>query len=120
MSFKSLIGILLAVVVVIAVWFLFVDTLMLSDLTGRSAGSIETILVSMFDFDTGLSRYDVYRLRSKAPYWEARMNEFNATTDRHVRETIMAEMVRDPSMKKIVRMLGALGASAALSVLNAI
>lgn len=107
-----------------AAWYLFVDTLSLRELSGKPSGSIETILVNIFDFDTGLTRYDVYRLRSRAPYWQRRINEVEGIRDLRKRDEeqkrLLAEMMEDPVLKKMTRGVLGFGSQAVFSLLGAI
>lgn len=120
LGFKGVISMLLLVVTVIAVWYVFLDTLMVSEIVGRDTDTLETILVTIFDFDTGLSRYDVYRLKSKETYWLELMSELSMTDDSRARSMIIAEMMQDPSMRKVIQKLLDLGAAAAVTVMSAI
>lgn len=105
-------------------WYYFIDTISLRELTGKPSGTIETILVNVFDFDTGLTRYDMYRLKGRAPYWDKRMKEVEGILDMRKRDEaqkiLMAEMMEDPVLKKLTRGVLGFGAGAVLSLLRSI
>jgi hypothetical protein len=118
---KTIGGLLL---VVVLGWYFFVDTLSLRELSGKPTGSIETILINLVDFDTGLTRYDVYRLKDKAPYWEQRIREVRGIGDMGKRDEedkrLLAEMMEDPVLKKVTKGVFGAGSKAVLSILHAI
>lgn len=105
-------------------WYFFVDTLKLSQITGRPNDPMASIFVNLIDFDTGLTRYDVYNLTSKSDYWQRRINEVNSIQDLGRRNTenekLMAEMMEDPTMKKIVKKVFGFGVESVLAVLKGI
>lgn len=105
-------------------YYFFVGTLTISEIVGSTNNPTADILVNFFDFDTGLTRYDIYHLKSKSDYWNMRMREVSSMQDPQVRaienEKLMAEMMRDPSMKKIVRKIFAFGGKSVMAILEAI
>jgi hypothetical protein len=105
-------------------WYFFIDTLAFSQLVGKNISSKASIFVNLFDFDTGLTRYEIYNLKSKSAYWERRMRKVASITDPKRREVehekLVAEMMQDPAMKKIVKKLFGFGTDSAFSVLKAI
>ncbi len=105
-------------------WYFFVDTVSFRDLVGRPQGSFETIFVNLVDFDTGLTRYDIYRLKERAPYWNRRINEVDSIRDprkRNEEQTrLVADMTEDPVLRKISKRVFGRGADLALSLLRAI
>jgi hypothetical protein len=66
--------------------------------------------LALFDFDTGLTRYDIYRLKEKAPYWKKRMETIASirNADQQAKENaqLIEEMLNDPSMNKIANTFG--------------
>ena len=42
----------------------YINTLMLSEIAGKTDDNLTNIAVSLFDFDTGLTRNDIKRLKS--------------------------------------------------------
>lgn len=124
MSSKVIIGITSALFVVFSCWYFFIDTLTFSELIGKDISPKASIFINLFDFDTGLTRYDIYRLKSKSVYWERRMQEVASITDPKRREIeqekLVAEMMQDPSMKKIVKKVFGLGVDSALTILKAV
>jgi hypothetical protein len=105
-------------------WFYFIDTLKLSQITGKPANPIASIFINVIDFDTGLTRYDIANLSGKSEYWKRRIQEVNAIQDperKNIANTkLLAEMMDDPSMKKIMKKLAGFGMDAVSSILQAV
>lgn len=103
-------------------WYFFMDTLTLSQITGKSDNPLASVFVDMIDFDTGLTRYDLYNLSRKNDYWQRRMGEVAAIQDPENRNTenekLFAEIMEDPSIKKIIQKIGGFGTDAILSILE--
>lgn len=93
--------------------YYFVRTLMLSEVIGKTDNPQITMLINLFDFNTGLTRYDVNRMEGKANHWEKRIRKINSIQDTAKRELeaqkLIAEMMKDPTIKKIVRKVLGLG-----------
>jgi len=104
-------------------WFYFVDTLKLSEITGRPNNPVSSFFVNLIDFNTGLTRYDVYNLSRKHDYWQRRIQEVMSIQNPEMRkienEKLLAEMMEDPSIKKIANRLMGFGTEVALSILQA-
>ncbi len=100
----------------------YVETLMLSEIVGHTDNDIVNILVNLGDFDTGLTRHDISNLKSNGNYWINRMNEVNAIADPALQEQanikLMADMMEDPTMKKVCKIITAKGFEFALNVLE--
>lgn len=100
----------------------YVKTLMLSEIVGHSDNDIVNILVNLGDFDTGLTRHDMNKLKSQKDYWINRMNEVNTITDPDLQEQanikLMADMMEDPTMKKVCKIITAKGLGFAVNVLE--
>ena len=90
-----------------SVWRQYFDTLSFSELVGKQQNAKVSIMVNLFDFDTSLTRHDVTRLRKRSRYWERRIDEVNSIQDpakwQVENEKLLAEMLEDPSMKKIAK-----------------
>lgn len=117
------ITIAVGVIVGLLYWYFFVDTLSLTEVTGQPENPVATIFVNLIDFDTGLTRYDIYNLASKSDYWEMRINQVNSIRNIQQREIenqkLLAEMMQDPSLKKIAKKLLGLGTDSAIAILKA-
>lgn len=91
----------------------FHKTLMFSEIVEQSANPTTNLLVGIFDFDTGLTRYDVYHLSGKSKEWLARMESINRISDPREREReteiLYAEMLQDRSFKKVAKKIFGLG-----------
>jgi hypothetical protein len=105
-------------------WYFFVDTLRLTQIAGKPENPYASIFVNIIDFNTGLTRYDIYNLSRKNDYWQRRVREVTAIQDPDKRNLenakLLAEMMEDPSIKKIAGKLFGFGADTALSILQAI
>lgn len=103
-------------------YYFFVDTLLISEITGKTQSAKANIFINLFDFDTGLTRYDVYHINKKSDYWNKRMREVQSISDMKERERandeLVAEMLQDPSLKKITRKFSAFGAKSAGNLLQ--
>ncbi|MBC8427232.1 MAG: hypothetical protein H8E00_01090 [Deltaproteobacteria bacterium] len=104
-------------------WYFFIDTLSLTEVTGQPKNPIATIFVNLIDFDTGLTRYDIYNLASKSEYWERRIRQVNLIRNPQQREIenqkLLAEMIQDPSIKKIAKKLLGFSTGSAIAILRA-
>jgi hypothetical protein len=112
------------IVVLLGYYFYFIKTLMLSQIIGKTGDAKSTIFINLFDFDTDLTRYDLYNLSSKREYWNSRMNQVNSIQNLSLRnaeqEKLIAEMMEDPSLKKITRKILGFGGKASYSILQAV
>ncbi|MBS3919497.1 MAG: hypothetical protein KG012_11485 [Deltaproteobacteria bacterium] len=110
--------------VVFFYWYFFVDTLKLTQITGKPENAYASIFVNIIDFDTGLSRYDIYNLSRRSDYWQRRIREVESIQDPERRNMenakLLAEMMEDPSIKKIAKKLIGFGTDAVLSIMRAI
>lgn len=97
-------------------YYYFVQTLMLSQIIDNSSDPLSTIVIGIIDFDTDLTRYDVHRLSEKAEYWNSRIQQVNSIQNYQLRnqanEKLLAEMMEDPSMSKVVKKLLGFGMDA--------
>lgn len=116
---RSLYLVTAAVVLSIAMgtyYHYYVDTLQLSEIVDTTGDNAATILVNLFDFDTGLTRHDIRRLSEKSPHWNRRIQEVAAIKDparrSRAEEELVAEMMRDPAAKKVLRKLLGVGLKA--------
>lgn len=93
--------------------YYFVRTLMLSEVIGKTDNPQITILINLFDFNTGLTKYDLIRIEGKANYWEKKLRKVNSIQDSQKKELetqkLIAEMMKDPTIKKVVRKIIGLG-----------
>lgn len=102
----------------------YIDTLMLSEIIGKSQNSVLNISVSLFDFDTGLTRHDIDHISSTKDYWIKRINEVETINDVEERskanEKLLAEMLDDPTMKKVCKGLLIKGTDLTKALLGAL
>ena len=104
-------------------WYFFLDTLSLTEVTGQPKNPLATIIVNLIDFDTGLTRYDIYNLASKSDYWEMRMRQVDSIKNYQQREIenqkLLAEMMQYPSIKKIAKKLLGFSTDSTIAILKA-
>lgn len=85
----------------------YVETLMLSEILGKTDNNMTNIAVNLFDFNTGLTRHDLIQLESKKDYWLKRTSEVDSIMDPTIKqdetEKLINEMLEDPTMKKIFK-----------------
>jgi hypothetical protein len=102
----------------------YVETLMLSEIVGHSENDIVNILVNLGDFDTGLTRHDISNLKSNGNYWIGRINEVNAIIDPELQQQanikLIADMMEDPTMKKVCKIITAKGFEFAVNIIETI
>ena len=124
MNNKTIIFICILLVIGIGFYYFFIDTLSISQIVGKSGNPKTTIFINLFDFDTGLTRYDIYNLGKKSDYWNKRMKEVYSIQDPTLRnienEKLMAEMMQDPALKKITRKLFGFGGKTSLAIMQAV
>ena len=88
-------------------YYFFIDTLNFSQIIGHTGNPIVDVGIKFLDFDTGLTRYDVSRLRRQSDYWAQRIEKIYSIQDPHIREIenekLLREMMHDPSMKKLAK-----------------
>ena len=105
-------------------YYYFIQTLSLSDIMGKTNVPMVDIFVSLLDFDTGLTRYDIHNLSQKSDYWNMRMRQVESVQDPRSRqveqEKLVAELLQDPALKKIVRKILGFGTKSAFGILQAI
>jgi len=75
-----------------------------SEINGNDTSSEVNILVNLFDFDTRLTRYDIFRLKSNTHNWENRLEEIDSISDSAKRDSeykrVIEDMMADSSKKK--------------------
>jgi len=124
MGKKGIIALILLVSASAAYYYFFVDTLTVSEIVGETNDPTVDIFVNLFDFDTGLTRWDLYNLARKSDYWDRRINEVESIPDPYLRDRerqkLVAEMMRDPAFKKISRKLFGFGGKGAYLFLKAV
>lgn len=105
-------------------WYFFIDTLRFSQIAGNTKNPYASIFINIIDFNTGLTRYDIYNLSRKNEYWQRRISEINEIHDIEKRNLenakLLAEMMNDPSINKIVKKFTGFGTEATFSILQAI
>jgi hypothetical protein len=103
-------------------YYYYVDTLTLSEITGDTGNPFTNLAVGFFDFDTGLTRYDISQIDARKYYWLKRMKYVNNIRDPKQKEKetveLLNEMMDDPSMKKLSKLLFDKGLGFGIDILN--
>jgi len=124
MNNKTIIFICIILALGIGYYYFFIDTLRISEIIGKTRDPKTTIFVNLFDFNTGLTRYDIYSIVQKSDYWNDRIDKVLSIQDPILRnieeEKLLAEMMQDPSLKKITRKVFGFGGKASLVIMQAI
>ncbi|PIQ31074.1 MAG: hypothetical protein COW63_08625 [Bacteroidetes bacterium CG18_big_fil_WC_8_21_14_2_50_41_14] len=96
-------------------YYFYVQTLMFSEVIGKTDNPLANIAISFFDFNTGLTRHDIQHLEKTKGYWIRRIKEVEAIRDSDLRaretEKLLEEMASDPSMKKVSKLIFSNGLS---------
>ena len=105
-------------------YYYYIETLMFSEIVGDTDNGLVNIAISIFDFDTGLTRNDIANLRNKKEYWQRKMERVEAINENEKKKQEMDkltnEMMKDPTMKKISKLLLQDGFDFANKLLNSI
>jgi len=117
MKIKLIIGLLVITALFAGGYYLYhyyyVKTLRLSEIVGHTDNDIVNFVVNLGDFDTGLTRHDKSNLKSKRNYWINRLNEVASIADPQLQQQanvkLLAEMMDDPSMSKVCKIITAKG-----------
>ena len=125
---KTVAGVIVCVVTISLVgaggWYFCMDTLKFSEIVGKDIDPRAKVFVNLFDFDTGLTRYDLHSLKTKSAYWEKRIKDVSAIPDSNLRQQennkLMAEMMQDPAMSKVAKKVLGFGLEAATSLFGVI
>lgn len=110
-------------VTLLAAYYVFVDTLSLTEIMPPQSSFSGTMLLGLLDFDTGLTRYDCFRIHGKMGYWKKRINEVSAIPEferqRIEQERLLAEMMQDPALRKFAQKTYKMGAKRTFEILQA-
>lgn len=121
---RIVIFLIVASVISFIYYYFFVDTLSMSQLTGKTRSNKASVLVNLFALDSGLTRYDVYHISRKKSYWNSRMKEIDSikdvTTKNRAYDLFFEEIMQDPSIKKIAGRLSNYGVKSAKHILKTI
>ena len=102
----------------------YVETLMLSEIVGKTDNPLINIAIKLGDFDTGLTRHDMKQLSENKDYWIRRIQEVEAIQNSDLKEqaslTLLSEMMEDPVLSKICKGVLNLGTKSAFSLLEVI
>jgi hypothetical protein len=85
----------------------YVQTLKLSEIVGTTDDSLTNLAVSLMDFDTGLTRNDLNKIKSSKEYWIKRLQDVEIIQNPELKaqeyEKILKDLMDDPTMSKIVK-----------------
>jgi len=115
--------VLVAVLIIAAIYggyYFFVDKLTFQEITGSTHNSWLDIALSVVDFDTEVTRYDMFMLGRHADYYEKRLKEIDAISDSDKRyaETLdlTAELMQEPAVKKLTHQAFMFGGKGTLEI----
>jgi hypothetical protein len=102
----------------------YVDTLMLSEIIGKTDNNLLNIGLNLFDFDTGLTRNDINHLDSNKEYWINRLNELDSIKDPDAKAQanlqLISDMMEEPALKKIVKIVTTNGIGIVIKLMEAL
>lgn len=102
----------------------YIETVMLSDIVSHTNNPSLNIVVSLVDFDTGLTRHDIKVLEEKKDYWLGRIQEVDAISDPDQKEQaslkLLSDMMEDPVLKKICSGILNLGFDVSIGIIQMI
>lgn len=102
----------------------YVQTLMLSEIVGKTDDNLANIAVNLFDFDTGVTRHDIKQLNDNKDYWLERIKEVDAIQNEDQKQQAIAQlisdMMEDPVLKKICSGLFKLGSEFSFGLIKMI
>jgi hypothetical protein len=102
----------------------YVKTLMLSEIVGETDNSAINLAVSLFDFDTELTRNDISQLHDHKDYWISRIKEIdtiqNADQKQQASIKLLSDMMDDPVLKKICSGILNLGTNISFGLIGSI
>lgn len=124
---RLILGVALGVFLLIAgwgCWFLFGQTLRLTQVIGKQSDPYMVIAANLFDFDTGLTRYDLYVLQGKARRWNVLIRQIEQLPSAQQREyasaQLFAEIVSDPTARTALQKVAPFGNVAVVTFLKAL
>ena len=102
----------------------FLETLTLSEIVGHTDNPIANLALNFMDFDTGLTRHDLRRLKSNKDYWIDRIKEVDSIQDpdrkMQAGTQLLSDMMEDPTLKKICSGIINLGTNVTLGLIQTI
>jgi hypothetical protein len=102
----------------------YLDTLMLSEIVGHTDNSGVNMIVSLADFDTGLTRHDISQLKKDKDYWFTRIQELDTIQNNDLKEQaslkLLADMMEDPVLNKICKGFVKFGSDISFGILELI
>lgn len=76
-------------------WFYFGQTLRITQIVGKQDAPILHFALTMLDFDTGLSRYDVFMLREKGQKWKNRIQAIERMPAGSARDVASSQLIKE-------------------------
>lgn len=103
-------------------WYFFGKTLRLTEIIEPQQNAYSEIALKLFDFDTGLTRYDIYTIERKVKPWQRRYQWINSLQDPKQRDLelnkLLLEISQDPVAAKFMARLSPLGPNGAFEALK--
>lgn len=129
MSRKKLITIIIVSIIFLSSSLIFYNyyyrhTLQLSEIVGKTDNSLLNFGITLFDFDTGLTRHDINKIKGSKDYWLKRMQDVESISDTYLKsieyEKLLTEMMDDPTMNKICNILATKGLDFSIGFIKSI
>jgi len=102
----------------------YIETLMLSEIVGHTDNPIVNILVNAGDFDTGITRHDIKKLKDNKDYWLERIQEVNSIENPDLKQQasikLLSDMMENPTLKKMLSGVLKFGTSSVFGLLEII
>lgn len=102
----------------------YIETLKLSEIVGHTDDSLTNIAINFLDFDTGLTRNDITRLKNQKDFWIGRMKEVENIQDPDLKiqanTKLLSDMMEDPTMKKVCKIITSKGFGFAINIIERI
>lgn len=97
---------------------------MLSEIVGHTDNPIVNILVNAGDFDTGITRHDIKKLKDNKDYWLERIQEVNSIENPDLKQQasikLLSDMMENPTLKKMLSGVLKFGTSSVFGLLEII
>lgn len=83
----------------------YINTLMFSEIVGKTDNAMANLAIKVFDFDTGLTRHDIKQLNDKKDYWIGRIKVLSEIQDADQKQQatiqLLADFLDEPAIKKL-------------------
>lgn len=98
------------------------QTLMLSEIVGKTNNPAINVAIKLADFDTGLTKSDLEHLKKNKDYWLTKIKEVEAIQNPTLKQKasleLLDEMMEDPVLKKICSGFLKLGTDVSFTIIE--